>query len=358
MKVATVIGARPQFIKAAALSRVLKQRGEDEILIHTGQHYDKNMSDVFFEELEIPAPKYHLGIGSGSHGQQTGAMLGAIEEVLVNEKPDWLIVYGDTNSTVAGALAASKIHLKVAHVEAGLRSFNRKMPEEVNRVVTDHLSDLLFAPTQTAVGHLKHEGRPESAIHLVGDVMYDAALYFKEKSAQTESEVFAKLGIERGGYVMATIHRAENTDDPKQLKAIFDAFRKLSKTAQVVLPLHPRTRKQLEVFDVSTEGIKLIDPVGFLEMTTLVSNASLVVTDSGGLQKEAYFHGVRCCTLRTETEWTELVDAGCNTLTPSWEPDQIFAFFSESLEKAFPSDIAPLYGKGDASEKIADLLAV
>lgn len=324
MKVVTVIGARPQFIKAAAVSRILRKEC-DEILVHTGQHYDANLSDVFFEELEIPKPDYNLGIGSGSHGAQTGRMLEAIEQVLLKEKPDWVLVYGDTNSTLAGALAAAKLHIPVAHVEAGLRSFNRKMPEEINRVLTDHVSDLLFAPTKTAVKNLRQEGISEDRIHLVGDVMYDAALYYGEK-ARLESRVLEKLGLKPKEYILATVHRAENTNDPSRLRAIAEGFCEVSKEFLVVFPAHPRTCKALERYGLLEEiktRLMLIEPIGYLDMVMLEQSARLITTDSGGVQKEAFFYSVPCVTLRTETEWVELVELGWNIICPPFDAASI-----------------------------------
>lgn len=317
MKIASVVGARPQFIKTAAVSRALRAiEGVKETLIHTGQHYDANMSSVFFEELEIPHPDYNLGIGSATHGAQTGRMLEAIEGVLLKEKPDWVLVYGDTNSTLAGALAAVKLHIPVAHVEAGLRSFNRRMPEEINRVLTDHASDLLFAPTQTAVENLQREGIPDARIKLVGDVMYDAALYYGAK-AERQSRILNALKLEPKGYILATIHRAENTDDPLRLRAIFDSLAEIAHEIKVVLPLHPRTRAalvQASLYDKAAQSICLIEPVGYLDMMMLEKNARLIATDSGGVQKEAFFYHVPCVTLREETEWVELVELGWNYL--------------------------------------------
>ncbi|MBE3576265.1 MAG: UDP-N-acetylglucosamine 2-epimerase (non-hydrolyzing) [Limnochordales bacterium] len=317
MKILTVVGARPQFIKTAAVSRLL--RGvEDvrEVLVHTGQHYDPNMSEVFFRELDIPQPDYNLGIGAGTHGAQTGRMLEHIERVLLKEKPDWVLVYGDTNSTLAGALAAAKLHIPVAHVEAGLRSFNRRMPEEINRTVTDHISDLLFAPSENAVVNLRKEGIPETRIHLVGDVMYDVALYYGDKAERT-SQILTRLGLASGSYILATIHRAENTDDPWRLRAIMEGLAHVAADIPVVFPVHPRTRKALEshgVIEVARIHLCLIDPVGYLDMVMLEKHACLIVTDSGGVQKEAFFYRVPCVTLRAETEWVELVKLGWNTL--------------------------------------------
>lgn len=361
-KIVTIVGARPQFIKAAAVSRVLRSSpGTTEILVHTGQHYDSNMSEVFFDELEIPQPDYHLGIGSGTHGSQTGKMLEAIEAVLIQEQPNWVLVYGDTNSTLAGALAAAKLHIPVAHVEAGLRSFNRQMPEEINRVLTDHSSDILFAPTETAVKNLLHEGIAEQRIHLVGDVMYDAALYYGAK-ADTHSQILSNLGLSPKGYILATIHRAENTDDSLRLQAIFQGLIQVAQEIPVVLPLHPRTRKALErenLFLEVSKSLVIIEPVGYLDMVMLEKNACLIATDSGGVQKEAFFYRVPCVTLREETEWVELVEMGWNCLVPSREPNMIFKHI-QALIKNFPlreqSNIK-LYGEGDTATLICDILA-
>jgi UDP-GlcNAc3NAcA epimerase len=357
MKIATVIGARPQFVKAAAVSRVLQAtRGVEEVLVHTGQHYDENMSEVFFKELELRRPDYHLGVGSGTHGAQTGRMLEAIDRVLLRIKPDWMLVYGDTNSTLAGALAAAKLYLPVAHVEAGLRSFNRHMPEEINRVVTDQVSDFLFAPTETAVENLNREGIPSVKISLVGDVMYDASLYYGGK-AERESNILQKLGLDPKGYILATIHRAENTDDPERLLAIFKGLGEMAETVPIILPLHPRTRAALEregLLEEVSNRILLIGAVGYLEMVMLEKNARLIATDSGGVQKEAFFYRVPCVTLRNETEWVELVDLGWNRLTPPLSAAKVFAGVRNALGKlGVPGHP---YGNGDAAQKIVAAL--
>ncbi|MBE0685044.1 MAG: UDP-N-acetylglucosamine 2-epimerase (non-hydrolyzing) [Anaerolineaceae bacterium] len=311
MKILSIVGARPQFVKAAILSRELRKE-YTEILVHTGQHYDANMSDVFFQEMEIPKPNYNLNIGSRNHGEQTGAMLKGIEEVLLKEEPDWCLVYGDTNSTLAGALAAVKLHIKVAHVEAGLRSFNRRMPEEINRVLTDHISDLLLCPTQTAVDNLKQEGITKG-VHLVGDVMYEALMWAVEK-ARTHSSILKDLELAPKNYLLATVHRAENTDDPEQLNNILTAFNQLTET--LVWPVHPRTQKKLVDLNWQPEKhIILIEPVGYMDMVRLEENARTIITDSGGIQKEAFWLQVPCITLRDETEWVETVESGWNTLT-------------------------------------------
>lgn len=310
MKVVSIVGARPQFIKAAVLSREIRKE-HTEILVHTGQHYDPNMSDVFFRELGIPTPEYHLGIGSGSHGKQTGAMLAAIEPVLQKEDPDWVLVYGDTNSTLAGSLAAVKLHIRLAHVEAGLRSCDKNMPEEINRVLTDHVSDLLFCPTQTAVENLKKEGITQG-VYLVGDVMLEAHSWAVAQS-QGSSVILDQLGLRSKDYVLATIHRAENTDDLMKLRNILDAFNQLDQT--VVWPLHPRTAKKLQEINwYASMHVHLIPPVGYFEMVKLEQNARMIITDSGGVQKEAYWLSVPCVTLRDETEWVETVRSGWNRL--------------------------------------------
>ena len=342
MKILTVIGARPQFIKAIALS-VAAARADDveEVLLHTGQHYDDNMSDVFFRDLGLPKPKYRFNIGGGSHGEMTGRQLIAIEEALIEEKPDILLVYGDTNSTLAGALAAAKMHIPVAHVEAGLRSFNKRMPEELNRILTDHVSRWLFAPTQTAVDNLRRENVGGAEIHLVGDVMYDVARLFID-NPRHRTDIAERLGLERGNYAVATIHRQENTDVPARLHAILGALAEHAERQPVVLPIHPRTAKMVRqdpAADVLLSRITTIEPVGFFDMATLLSGAALAVTDSGGLQKEAYFHRVPCVTVRDETEWVETIGAGWNRL---WTTETYAA----------RRDIAD-YGSGHASDIIA-----
>ncbi len=321
MKLVTIVGARPQFIKAAPFSEEFRKNNE-EILVHTGQHYDTNMSDIFFEELGIPKPDYNLGVGSSSHGKQTASMLTGIEEVIFKERPDGVLVYGDTNSTLAGALAASKLHIPVYHVEAGLRSYNKLMPEEQNRVLTDHISNMLFCPTYTAVDNLKKEGITSGVVN-TGDIMYDAILrnvdIANEKYSQgvwIDDIVRENGDINRhieDGYYLATVHRAENTDNPKKLLNIFNAFNELDKP--VLLPLHPRTKKLIENLDVKLKNIIIIKPVGYLLMLYLTSNAYMVVTDSGGLQKEAYFLKTPCTTLRDQTEWIETLEKSWNVLS-------------------------------------------
>ncbi len=353
MKVLTVVGARPQFIKAAPVIRVLRQEHE-EILVHTGQHYDDQMSAVFFNEMQIPEPDYNLGVGSGSHGQQTGQMLERIEEVLLAEKPDWALVYGDTNSTLAGALAAVKLHIPVAHVEAGLRSFNREMPEEHNRVLSDHCADLLLCPTQTAVDNLANEGITRG-VHLVGDVMYDAVLQFSE-IASHHSTILQKLGLKSERYLLATVHRPYNTDNPEKLHNILTAFAELDE--QVVFPVHPRTRQRivdlgLDMQQFVSSNLYLIDPVGYLDMLMLEKNARIVLTDSGGVQKEAYFFAVPCITLRPETEWQETVRSGWNQLVDA-DSEQILQAISHSTQ---PNIHPPtIFGDGRAAEKMVNML--
>ena len=358
MTVITVVGARPQFIKAAAVSRALAaNHGMDELLVHTGQHYDPGLSDVFFDELEIPAPSHHLGVGSGSHGAQTGQMLAAIEEVLLDTQPDWVLVYGDTNSTLAGAVAAAKLHIPIAHVEAGLRSFNRRMPEEINRVLTDHASTLLFTPTETADRHLAAEGIPPDRIRRVGDVMFDVARFFGAK-AERERQILRQLDLEPDSYVLATVHRAENTDDPARLQVIFDALGALNTDTPVVLPLHPRTRAVLERTDRmawASERVRFVDPVGYLDMMQLERHARLVATDSGGVQKEAYFAGTPCVTLRDETEWTELVELGWNRIAPPTDVASVTAQFQAALQAGPGADARP-YGDGNSAQRIVEAL--
>ncbi len=349
MKILSIVGARPQFIKAAPVSRVLRQR-HTEVLVHTGQHYDHNMSAVFFEELDIPEPAYNLGVGSGPHGQQTGRMLETIEQVLLDERPDWVLVYGDTNSTLAGALAAVKLHMPVAHVEAGLRSFNRRMPEEHNRVLTDHVADLLFCPTQTAVDNLAREGITRG-VHNVGDVMYDAVLH-NIGIAEQRSTILNRLGLKPGRYLLATVHRAENTDDPVRLAAIIEALRAVSEP--IVFPAHPRARSALAKLGSSPPAnVQLIEPVGYLDMLLLEKHARLILTDSGGVQKEAYFFGVPCVTLREETEWVETVETGWNIVVGT-DPEQIAA----AVGQPSPVGIPPrLFGDGWAGARIIDIIS-
>ncbi len=348
MKIVTVIGARPQFIKAAAVSREINKYNDiEEIIVHTGQHFDSNMSDIFFKELHIPKPDYNLDINGLSHGAMTGQMLEKIEEVLQKEKPDWTLVYGDTNSTIAGALAASKLHIKTAHVEAGLRSFNMKMPEEINRILTDRISNLLFCPTDQAVENLKNEGFENFDFAKViksGDVMQDAAMFYENLAKEPE-------GIKnKKNFILSTIHRAENTDDPKRITEIFKTLNEIAKETPIILPLHPRTKKILKNLNIDTSNIEIIDPVGYLQMVWLLKNASLVMTDSGGLQKEAFFFKKPCITLRDETEWVELVENGFNKIVGA-NGEKIKEAYKEMKNKKldFSKD---LYGGGEASKKI------
>ena len=357
MSIVSVVGARPQFIKAAVVSRALRVLpGVAHRLVHTGQHYDANMSAVFFEELALPQPDCDLGIGSGPHGAQTGRMLAAVEQVLIAERPDWVLVYGDTNSTVAGALAAAKLHVPVAHVEAGLRSFNRRMPEEINRVLTDHASDLLLAPTRTAVAHLLAEGIPAEGVHLVGDVMFDAARFYADRVAR-RSCVLERVGVEPKRYVLATAHRAENTDDPVRLSALWDGLALVADDLPVVAPLHPRTRAALAragALGRLCRALKLVDPVGYLDMVMLEQQAAVIATDSGGVQKEAFFYGVPCVTLRAETEWVELVELGWARLQPPTSAEAVAGAVRAALgTRGQPA--AP-YGDGHAGSRIAALL--
>lgn len=311
-RVLTIVGARPQFIKASPVSHALRAAGLTEVLVHTGQHFDAMMSDVFFDELDIPKPAYNLEVNSLGHGAMTGRMLERIEDTLVKEMPDLVLIYGDTNSTVAGALAASKLHIPVAHVEAGLRSFNRRMPEEINRVVADHLSTQLFCPTATSVSNLAAEGITKG-VHMVGDVMFDTTLA-AVKRGQERSKILETLALKPKTYAVSTIHRAENTDDPERFKAVVAWLEQAAKDQPVIMPVHPRTRKLMTSRGLEPKGVRLVDPLGYLDMALLVHNATAVYTDSGGLQKEAYFHRIPCVTLRDETEWVETVEAGWNRL--------------------------------------------
>ena len=354
MKVLTVVGARPQFIKAAPVSRALRQQ-HTEVLVHTGQHYDDGMSTIFFCDLYIPEPNYHLGVGSGHHGWQTGQMLARIEEVLLAEQPDWVLVYGDTNSTLAGALAAVKLHIPTAHVEAGLRSFNREMPEEHNRVLTDHCADLLFCPTQTAVDNLAKEGITQG-VHLVGDVMYDAVLQFGAL-AQERSTILDDLGLTPKSYLLATVHRPYNTDAPERLQRILTAFAEIEEP--IIFPVHPRTRRRIVEFGLNTlqsefRNPRFIDPVGYLDMLMLEQHARLILTDSGGVQKEAYFFAVPCVTLRPETEWVETVEAGWNLVLDADRERIIRAVYGHHWPREPPCAI---FGDGCAAEKIISVLS-
>ncbi|MBU1667500.1 UDP-N-acetylglucosamine 2-epimerase (non-hydrolyzing) [bacterium] len=346
MKIVTILGARPQFIKAGTVSREIMKYDEiEEVIVHTGQHYDANMSDIFFEEMQIPKPDYNLDINGLGHGAMTGQMLEKIEEVLLKEKPDCVVVYGDTNSTIAGALAASKLHIKVVHVEAGLRSFNMNMPEEVNRILTDRISNILFCPTQSAIDNLENEGYNNLDIKIVknGDVMQDGAIFYKDLAVKPKVELEYE-------YILSTIHRAENTDDLERLKGIVDALNEIAKEIQIVLPLHPRTKAILEQNNMKA-NFTIIEPVGYLEMVYLIKNSKLVMTDSGGLQKEAFFFEKPCITLRDETEWIELTDNGFNILVGS-DKEKILETY-KNYSSLFTMDYSlNLYGDGNASEKI------
>ncbi|MCB1856784.1 MAG: UDP-N-acetylglucosamine 2-epimerase (non-hydrolyzing) [Gammaproteobacteria bacterium] len=349
MRILTVVGARPQFIKAAAVSRELRKKPEvEEILIHTGQHFDAGMSDIFFEQMEIPRPDHRLQISGMNHGAMTGRMLEGVEALITDRKPDWVLIYGDTNSTLAGALAAAKLHVPVAHVEAGLRSFNMRMPEEINRVLADRISSVLFCPTAHAVSNLEAEGyrNLNVEIQLVGDVMQDAALFYKSRARRPESvSTYA-----RDDLILATVHRAENTDDRERLTQIVMALNRLHRDQPVVLPLHPRTRKCLEKYGLKLD-LHVIEPVGYLEMVWLLEHAQIVLTDSGGLQKEAYFFGRPCVTLRDETEWVELVERGVNYLSGA-NAESILSAVGR-MRPVTVMDDDQLYGGGQAARRIA-----
>ena len=351
MKILSVLGARPQFIKAGSVSReIAKQQAIKEIIVHTGQHYDANMSAIFFEELQIPKPNYFLGIGGKSHGAMTGQMIEKIEEVALMENPEWILVYGDTNSTLAGAIVASKLHIKLAHVEAGLRSFNMKMPEEINRILTDRVSNLLFCPTDIAIQNLINEGYGNLDCKIVnsGDVMQDGAIFYKGLSKKPKMEV-------NQDFILCTIHRAENTDDELRLIKIFDTLNEISKEKQIILPIHPRTRKIIENLKINVSNLNIIDPVGYLEMVWLIDNCDFVMTDSGGLQKEAYFFNKQCITLRDETEWIELVENGFNVLVGA-DKDKILNACNNFIKSTGRADKMNLYGPGNACSIITKSL--
>jgi UDP-GlcNAc3NAcA epimerase len=351
VKVVTIVGARPQFIKAAVVSRAIAASDKiTEVIIHTGQHFDPGMSDIFFNELQIPTPAYNLAIGGGTHGQNTGRMIEAIESILIKEKPDWVVVYGDTDSTLAGALAAKKLHIKLAHVEAGLRSYNMRMPEELNRILTDRISDILFCPTDTAISNLVKEGFENFPCRFIktGDVMYDASLFYSNRAKQPS---FSK-SLDNRQFVLCTIHRAENTDNEKKLKEIFDALLRISTFVDIVVPVHPRTVKKIKEFGlkITSEKLHLVDPVGYLEMIWLLQHSQLVLTDSGGLQKEAYFFQKACVTLREETEWVELVKTGFNILAGT-DSNLIFDSYIKLSETPF-KEAPELYGDGHSAESM------
>ena len=350
LKICSVIGARPQFIKASPLSSALKDNFH-EIMINTGQHYDHEMSATFFEELSLPEPNYNLEIGSGKHGEQTAAMLSSMEEIFIKENPDAVMVYGDTNSTIAGALAAAKLHIPVIHVEAGLRSYNKRMPEEINRIVTDHVSDFLFVPSETSKKNLLKEGIIKG-VHVVGDIMYDSILMHGPR-AREKSNILSKLKIKNENYYLATIHRAENTDTESRLQSIFESFSKIKAT--LILPLHPRTKKYINKYSlIPADNIKIIDPVGYLDMLRLMQQSSAVLTDSGGVQKEAYYLKVPCITLRSETEWIETVEVGWNKVVDA-DPAEILKAVNNS-EKVKERSHTELYGDGDTAKQIVDTL--
>lgn len=354
MKLVTVIGARPQFIKAAAVSRVLSTYPDvEEIILHTGQHYDADMSEIFFTEMGLPRPKYNINVNGLNHGAMTGQMMEKIEEVLLVEQPDWVLVFGDTNSTLAGALAAKKLHIKVAHVEAGLRSFNMAMPEEINRLLTDRISDILFCPTATAMENLEKEGYGSFPIERIniGDVMYDAAMMFTPQAKRPAGDV-------PDNFVLATMHRSQNTDSEKSLREIFAALEQVAAEQPLVMPLHPRTRRKLEElhYDLSNSAICFLPPVGYLEMLWLLSHCTMVMTDSGGLQKEAYFFKKMCITLRDETEWVELVKAGCNKVAGTTTSAILEAYRKVLSLSVMPSFEQQFYGHGNAAHTIASML--
>ena len=354
MKILTVLGARPQFIKAGSVSRVIAQHADiQEIIVHTGQHYDANMSDIFFDEMKIPKPDYNLGIGGKHHGAMTGQMLEAIEQVLFQEVPDVVMVYGDTNSTLAGALAAIKLSIPIAHVEAGLRSFNMNMPEEINRIMTDRVSTWLFAPTTEAVKNLEKEGVEQEKILMCGDVMYDVALYHSKQLSEQNGDWFDSLKLSKKDYILATVHRAENTDSKNRLNAIFDGLIRLAQETTVILPLHPRTKSVLIKIGRLEEverNMRVLPPQGYLQMVQLEQRATLIVTDSGGVQKEAYFYRVPCVTLRDETEWVETVNSGWNHLVKSITSEAIYQAVKAALGQRGKE--IELYGDGNAAHKI------
>ncbi len=351
-KIITIVGARPQFIKAAMVSKAIRERSTaKEMILHTGQHYDSNMSHIFFDELNIPRIDFQLSTKAVTQAAQTGEMMTGIEKILLQEKPDWLLIYGDTNSTLAGALAAAKLHIPIAHVEAGLRSYNRKMPEEINRLVADQLSDMLFTPTKEASHNLMKEGFHPDKVREVGDVMYDAALFYAEKATK-------EFAFENKEYILATVHRAENTNDPKKLFNIFTALDRLCSLLPVILPLHPRTRKFMESEHpdlLKNTKIRLMEPIGFLDMIRFEKNARLIMTDSGGIQKEAFFYRVPCVTLREETEWLETIELKWNRLVSPLDCDAIFHAAEQAMTSRGVENVYP-YGEGSAAKHIANFL--
>lgn len=349
MKIITIIGARPQFIKAAALSReIANYENINEIIVHTGQHFDANMSQIFFEQMEIPKPQYNLNINGLGHGAMTGQMLEKIEEVLIIEKPDWVLIYGDTNSTIAGALAAKKLHIKVAHVEAGLRSYNIEMPEEVNRILTDRISNILLCPTDTAIKNLNQEGFSNFDCEIVktGDIMQDAAIYYSHKEQKPKTNVPEK-------FILATIHRAENTDDANRLKSILEALNEIAEVTPVILPLHPRTANIIKKSNYKIDNLTIIEPVGYLEMVFMLNKCEMVMTDSGGLQKEAFFFSKSCLTMRDETEWIELIQHNYNKLVGADKTAILDSYKNHAFNQNFDID---LYGNGKAAKNIINSL--
>ena len=351
MKILTVVGARPQFIKASMVSKALQERSlACETIVHTGQHFDDNMSGVFFDEMDIPSPKYNLGVGGGSHGQNTGRMIEKIEAVILEERPNWLLVYGDTDSTLAGAIAASKLHVPIAHVESGLRSFNRKMPEEINRIIVDHISELLFTPTDLATRNLETEGIAGAKVRQVGDVMYDASIYFGQ-IADEKSDLLTQFSLDPKSYAVATIHREENTEDDSRLQSLIFALEAVAEELPVIWPVHPRIKES-----VKSSTLRLTQPLGYIEMQCLIKNAQVVLTDSGGMQKEAFFHKVPCITFRSETEWVELVASGWNHLAGATDIGHILEHFHTARRGVEHLKVGDWYGKGDASKQIAEVL--
>ncbi len=352
MKILTILGARPQFVKAGSVSReIAKHTNIEEVIVHTGQHYDANMSDIFFEEMQIPKPHYFLGIGNKSHGAMTGQMIEKIEEVALKEQPDWVLVYGDTNSTLAGAIVASKLHIKLAHIEAGLRSFNMKMPEEVNRILTDRVSQVLFCPTDIAINNLHKEGYKDLDCKIIksGDVMQDGAIFYKQYAKKPKQDI-------KVPFILCTVHRAENTDDLNRLQQIFEALAHIAQEQPIVLPLHPRTNKIIAQNNILvTDNIQIIEPVGYLEMVWLIDHCNMVITDSGGLQKEAFFFGKPCITLRDETEWVELIDNKFNILAGA-DKDKIISAYHNAANYFATNFNKNLYGGGEASGNIINTL--
>jgi UDP-GlcNAc3NAcA epimerase len=353
MKIVTVLGARPQFIKASVLSSLIMAHPQmQEILIHTGQHYDSMMSQIFFQEMGIPQPQHYLEIGSATHGAQTGRMMERLETVVLEEKPDLILVYGDTNSTLAGALVASKLHIPLAHVEAGLRSYNKRMPEEINRILTDHMSDLLFAPTQQAINNLKKEGIGGESVILSGDIMYDVAKHYLELACET-SQMLKQLNLTSKNYLLLTIHRAENTNNPTLMRELFSKLTEIAKKMTIVFPIHPRTQKTIQELNIDLGQIVVIPPVGYLDMTMLQFHAKKIITDSGGVQKEGYFYGVPCLVIRDQTEWVELTEIGFNTLIKNQDISNIDYHLNQPILKNYQKDI---YGVGQSAKIILEKL--